>query len=367
MRTFMLAAALGAALTPALAGAQTAVAIHGQEMRSIKGPPTIDQLRTLVAEVRRLEAINAKLEAELVAGLRNSTIGDERSQVLQDQIESHLNDLFAKKSQVEISCALLRMRDNGASGTLGLDLRDSVHFKHTVGPDGTALTIIFDGTPHIGSVAPGSPADKAGARVGDVWISVNGKPLVGEVRLDELMKPGAVVVSRVERDGKEIELKPMTVEKRPSDYPTELCDGTNQFMLLPPPSADSQKVRMRATPFTVPSFMPSMPGPQLQFFAAPVSSVLHYAGATLQPLNDKWREFGGVQGDGLIVTDVSEGTLADVAGLKQFDVIRQINNEAATSVSVFINVVKTQPRVELTVSRKVGNAIVSRSVTIGGK
>jgi S1-C subfamily serine protease len=113
--------------------------------------------------------------------------------------------------------------------------------------------------------------------------------------------------------------------------------------------------------------MPRAPMPggaaQMQIFV--MTSGLHYGGATLQRLNDAWRAFGGVDGDGLIVTEIQAGLPAEVAGLRQFDVIKQINGEPISSADNFVRILNNMSHVELTVFRKGDKT--TRTITIGSK
>jgi membrane-associated protease RseP (regulator of RpoE activity) len=62
----------------------------------------------------------------------------------------------------------------------------------------------------IDSVVEDMPADKAGLKVGDVVIQANGKKIAGQQQLRELIKelnPGDTLNLKVDRDGKNVDLK----------------------------------------------------------------------------------------------------------------------------------------------------------------
>ena len=74
----------------------------------------------------------------------------------------------------------------------------------------------------VAEVSPGSPAEKAGLKPGDLLVSVGGQAARGletTVDLVRREKPGSDVAIRVRRDGKE---KDFTV--RVAAFPFELLD-----------------------------------------------------------------------------------------------------------------------------------------------
>jgi S1-C subfamily serine protease len=100
-------------------------------------------------------------------------------------------------------------------------------------------------------------------------------------------------------------------------------------------------------------------GPQMFMLRMAGPSV--YGGATLQPLDDDWRDNMGVQGEGVGVFEVPRGSPAEAWGLRKFDVIRQVNGENVTSIAVFARLVREPGAVVLTLSNRQG----TRTVTIG--
>jgi S1-C subfamily serine protease len=69
----------------------------------------------------------------------------------------------------------------------------------------------------VGSVAPGSPADKAGLERGDIIVAMDGKPLTDSGRLQEFIrqaKVGTEITLTFVRDGKRI-TKSLTLAEMP--------------------------------------------------------------------------------------------------------------------------------------------------------
>jgi serine protease Do len=143
----------------------------------------------------------------------------------------------------------------------------------------------------VAQVLPGSPAEKAGIRVGDVVVSYDGQdidtsaslpPLVGRSRI------GETVQVKVIRDGKAKVLQVKLAE-------------------LP------EDIGGRAT------------GPRETPRAPDASNRL--LGITVDALTEERRQALGVEGEGVLVTDVGPGPGRD-AGLVRGDVIRAIDGKA---------------------------------------
>jgi S1-C subfamily serine protease len=69
----------------------------------------------------------------------------------------------------------------------------------------------------IAGVMRGGPADRAGVKVGDILIAVEGKPVVSTATMLDLvaqLNPGSTARFRFVREGRELEVK-IVVAKRP--------------------------------------------------------------------------------------------------------------------------------------------------------
>ncbi|HWB81149.1 MAG TPA: trypsin-like peptidase domain-containing protein [Nannocystaceae bacterium] len=149
----------------------------------------------------------------------------------------------------------------------------------------------------IGRVYEGTPAGDAGVQAGDVITKVDGKTVVDfedlRSRISEL-EPGHTALLEVQRDGKTLELSAVLAERPAADRLDEL-----------------EPVSPRAVPRTP---VPSTPAP-----STPAPAPLGELRLGVQ-----------VRGadNGLEITRVDSGSLADRLGLETGDTIRSINGES---------------------------------------
>jgi hypothetical protein len=73
----------------------------------------------------------------------------------------------------------------------------------------------FDGLPLIKSIQPGSPADKAGLKINDVLLEIDGKKLNSKKGSDRFsrMEPGEVIEWKVQRGNETFTVETMAVER----------------------------------------------------------------------------------------------------------------------------------------------------------
>lgn len=329
-------------------------------------------IRRLYEEIQTLIAGNQRRQAALLSIVRDST---RMSQVahLRDELERVTFEILSKESELHVACLVARPLDD-IPGTLGIDVDvdggGGIRWTHEAGGGtGATLTMMFGDTPpRVRAIAPGSPAERAGMRVGDVWTSINGRPLVGAVRFDELLNPGTTVALRVVRAGRAVELPVVTVAEKPREvpaYPTEVCNAAQirgpRSPLVERMAAAAGQGGGAVRPVTGAIVATPRPGAervvaggtapvagQLFVFTSPTMAL--YAGATLQAVDDEWRTRLGIKGDGLIVVDVSAGTPAATAGLKRFDVITRVNGAPVATPVAFRQASAAQRVLELLVS-----------------
>jgi serine protease Do len=144
----------------------------------------------------------------------------------------------------------------------------------------------------VGTVTRGGPAAKAGLEPGDIIVEFNGKPVKNRdelVAIVVLTKPGTTVPVKVMRDKQEKTI-PLTVEE------LDLEDETN-----------------RTSPRTTRNEPDEEPSEGF--------------GITLSPLtSESARQLGIAAGtEGVVVSDVEQGSSAFRAGIARGDVILQVN------------------------------------------
>ncbi|MDP2996637.1 MAG: Do family serine endopeptidase [Bryobacterales bacterium] len=152
----------------------------------------------------------------------------------------------------------------------------------------------------VESVEPGGPSEKAGIKVEDVIISMNGKPvkdgddLVGKV---SEMPVGSEVGVTVDRGGKKVDLK------------VTIADRTKVFANNP---------RIRGGEFEEPA---RAEGTQAKF------------GISIRNLTDAEHEQMKLgERRGVLLTRIEEGSFAEEIGLAPNDVVVSINRQAVASV-----------------------------------
>jgi len=160
----------------------------------------------------------------------------------------------------------------------------------------------------VSDVQSGTPGAKAGLQRGDVITEINGQPVDGpnDLRLKVgSMTPGTTVRLKVDRSGKTQDVN-LTLGESPSG---------NSSTNAPGGSAETSPMR----------------GVQVQDLTPDI----------LQQLNIP----SGTQG--VVVTNVADGSPADDVGLQRGDVIEQINHQNVTSVADYQRIIERVGKQEL--------------------
>lgn len=152
----------------------------------------------------------------------------------------------------------------------------------------------------ISSVVPGSPAERAGLKVGDTIVSVDGKPVKnGDELVSDIAsrKPGSKVALGYYRNGRKDEAS-VTVADRAKLFASRL--------------GEEEEGGEESTP------------KQSKF------------GITVRPLTPEMADRLNVpSGQGVVVQDVKPGSFADDVGLTRGDVILEINKQKVNSQDDF--------------------------------
>ena len=357
MRTF--SAVVLVSLSAVVASAQTRVATSRTDSNIVvyrSGTRSPAELRGLVAELNMLQLRQRSLEAQLER-LRSNDGAPQRIEEVQRQLEQTMAQFFPRQSALTLVCQSVLSSEARAEGYLGLTFDEEVIVSEWR-PGASELAVRFTGAPRIVAVEPGSPAFRAGVRVGDEWVALGGRKLDGASvqDMDALLKPGLTHALRVRRDGREREFV-VVVGKREA-FPSSECAQVSGRVLMAPMIERALADGMREATVSLrndPAFAlraPTPPTPPRSSALAFVSPTPTVYGASLRVLDADAREFIGFTGEGVIVDRVVAGTQAEQAGLKVFDIIVRVNGAVASSPLVVVRAIQESRRVELVVQRK---------------
>jgi serine protease Do len=157
----------------------------------------------------------------------------------------------------------------------------------------------------VGDVAPGSPAEKAGIRRGDIVLALNGEPIHETRDLSlkaAMLSPGTTVRLRVFRAGGETEI-PVVLAEEPSE-------------------------RQPFAPGGEPGAARVLEGVEVEDLTPAIRRQLGLPSRTI----------------GVVVMGVAPGSPAAEAGLRPGDVIQEVNGRAIGSVSEFDQAVRQSGR-----------------------
>jgi serine protease Do len=184
-----------------------------------------------------------------------------------------------------------------------------------------------------------APAAKAGLRLHDVILQMNGQQIEGEAQLGQLLRqtpPGKTVTFLISRDGQQ-----QTLSITLCDQATLEADAWSQHTPVEPDEDDEL----------------SLPGPKSSFGSGLLSSLRMtptYTGLELDMLGPQLADYFGIHdGQGLLVKRVDDNSPGSVAGLRAGDVITKANGRIVATTSQWMRTIhasKGKP-VQLTVVR----------------
>ena len=219
---------------------------------------------------------------------------------------------------------------------LGIDI-------HDIDNDRAAALKLKD--PHgaeIVTVDHDAPANKAGLKVHDVVLEMNGQRVEGADQLRRMLRetpPGHTVNFVVSRDGQQ-----QNISVQLADRDKVEANAWSQHFTVPDPSE---------TPTQDGLVGPSTRSFGSGFFGVFTTNGL-YVGADVDVISTQLASYFGVSdGTGLLVKSVDENSPAATAGLKAGDVITKVNNGVMASRSDWLKTLHNNrgKQVQVTVMR----------------
>ena len=313
---------------PPRARAQKADTLRDSAM--VRVSVNMDSLERMIRELLASRELEKAIGISLNEAARGQHADSRRVKKLSDSMHEIARRNAGLMTKIEMECTGLEPLPSGYLGVLfdqqSFSQRDNEPALFELGT--------------IQSVAPGSPAERAGLQRGDLLLSIGGVDARKPIALGTLLKPGAKLQMRLQR-GKTTRDVTVMVEKRPSGFGSDCA--TVEQVISPASEAPviifhkEQMPRASVTPrpgvaIATPSdvLLPQTTGGSYAYgYSSMVSSGI--AGANMMPLDDDWRQSLGVD-NGLLVMKVLPGTSAKDAGLHGMDVIISADGQSVGSV-----------------------------------
>lgn len=167
-------------------------------------------------------------------------------------------------------------------------------------------------------VEPGSPAEAAGLKAGDVLLSYNGENILGAQQLGRLVSEtpkGRKVKIQFWRAGK-LQVTAAVIEefRGPSAFPTDVNVQIPNVHVV----------------------IPDIPTPMVVWKSLAL-------GIACEPLDPQLADYFGVK-NGVLVRSVEKGSAGEKAGLRAGDVLTAVNDRPITTVHDVVSGVRTQRR-----------------------
>jgi len=222
---------------------------------------------------------------------------------------------------------------NQGQGYLGVGLRD-------VDTDRAAQLKLKEARGvEVTTVDHDAPACKAGMKVHDVILEMNGQPVVGQAQLTRMLHDtpaGRAVSLLVSRDGQQ-----WTITVQLADRATIEANAWSQHIPVPDPDSDGTDLAGTGGSYGNGIF-------------SPLSSNPSYTGLDLDMLGPQLANYFGVHdGQGLLIRRVDDNSPAAVAGLRAGDVITKVNGQTVATTSQWSRTIHANrgKQIQLTVIR----------------
>jgi predicted metalloprotease with PDZ domain len=301
-----------------------------RQMRiTVEGVPVEQMMRQLMS--------TRAMEETVALALREAASSDRADQVRVTQLQRELESIARRSAglatAIRMQCT--RPSEPQPDGYMGVTFEQTMISRNNDEPAVYQLGV----RPTIASVEPGSPADKAGLRAGDLVVTIGGED-AHRLKLEAILKPGARVPVRVQRDGVPKEIA-VIVGKRPESYGGTTCSSVDEIVGPDAPQVRTFTVRpgVPMVRVPVPARMPDEGIPANGFgFAFMTPTMSTFGGATVVPVDDGWRESLGVE-RGIVVTSVARNSPAYESGLRSADVILSVDDTPVSNVAQVLRAV----------------------------
>lgn len=197
---------------------------------------------------------------------------------------------------------------------------------------GVSIIVNEDGEIEISNIEDESPAELAKLRRGDIILQIGGKDVSNRQMLRNeirMRRPGESVTIKIERKGKTEEIKVRLGEYSEKDIFQEF----------------ERKFPRLFAPKLLEPLKPTVPvEPELFRWGF---ENRRYIGVYIQDLNEELSEhFGVKKGTGLLVSEISEDSPAEKAGLKVGDVIVKADGKRVETTNELVDLIQDKERGE---------------------
>jgi phage shock protein E len=197
----------------------------------------------------------------------------------------------------------------------------------------------------VGQIDEDSPAARAGLQENDVILAFNGQKVLNRAQFFLLLiesTPGSKVTLGISRNGEEKNISVDLGYRRASALVEQLRQ-TNESGTLPAAPADRDKaeragvveLKKDALPLLNSADEKGAPSPQILNQVKVIQQMANasrfYLGVTTSPLNEQLARYFNVARGGVLVTEVTAGGSAELAGIKAGDCIISVNGDPVTS------------------------------------
>jgi C-terminal processing protease CtpA/Prc len=271
------------------------------------------------------------MEETIARSMREAADDPARQQQLRRDLEQLSRRTAGLSTAIRMQCT--RTNEPQPDGYLGVTFEQIMISRERNEP----AIYTLGQRPTIESVEPGSPADKAGLRSGDLVITIGGED-AHRLKLESILKPGAKVPVKVQRNGTPREVT-VVVGKRPENYGATTCTTVDD--LVGPDMPQVSNFRRSGTMVRVPAppVAPAMPvAPSTFVFGVPLTTMNSLGGATVVLVDENFREALGVE-RGVLVTSVARNSPAFESGLRSADVIVAVDDVPVNSVVAVLRAV----------------------------